>query len=121
MTDDSKDWEELGERLQEERKYRGYSQKEIADFLGISRSSISLIEGGDRKINSIELQKLADFYGTTVDSLLDSSPGSGQNDEIDLIARKAEDLSSEDRKEVLRFAEFFISQKTGEEENGQSR
>lgn len=112
MSKKIEDREKLGERLQEERKYRGYSQQEIADYLGISRSSVSLIESGERKIDSIELQNLADFYNTTIDKLVNDSPNDSQNDDISLIARKAENLSEEDREEVLKFAEFLNSQNT---------
>jgi transcriptional regulator with XRE-family HTH domain len=105
MMPKKQEWRKLGKRLSETRKYRGYSQKEIAEYLGISRSSVSLIENGERKIDSIEHQELANFYNTSIDKL---AGGSTEEDyEIELVARATEELSAKDREEVLRFAEFL--------------
>lgn len=117
MSEKPDEWEKLGNRLRDARQYRGYSQQEIADFLDISRSSVSLIENGDRKINSIELRNLANFYNTSIDNLIgESLEGIGDHDEIEMVARTTKDLTPEDREEVLRFAEFLRSKSSGEED-----
>lgn len=120
MANENEEWQELGHRLREERKYRGYSQKEIAELLEISRSSVSLIENGERKINSLELQKLANFYNTTIDKLIERDEGTQSSREVELVARATEGLSSEDQKEVLRFAEFLRSRNPGSDQDEQS-
>ncbi len=53
---------ELGDRLKEAREYVGFSQEEVANHLGVPRSAISLIETGARKIDALELTKLAKLY-----------------------------------------------------------
>lgn len=117
MTRSNDNWKTLGNRLKEERDYRGYSQKEIAEYLGISRPTVSLIENGERKVDSLELQKLAELYNTSVDNLLGDHQNKKANEEVELLARAAEDLSSEDRKEVLQFAEFLRSRESEETAN----
>lgn len=110
MTTAKDEWKELGARLREAREYRGYSQEDIANCLNISRSSVSLLENGERKIDSVEMKKLADFYDTSVDALIgDLDADAEMQEEVALLARAAEDLSPEDREEVLRFAEFLKS------------
>lgn len=116
MAKKKEEWQELGHRLREERKYRGYSQKDIAELLDTNRSSISLLENGERKIDSIELQKLAKFYNTTIDNLVVGEDTQSRR-EVELVARATEDLSSEDQKEVLRFVEFLRSRNPGSEQD----
>ncbi|MFB1064840.1 helix-turn-helix domain-containing protein [Natrinema sp. H-ect4] len=107
MTQDG-DWEELGRQLRKARKYRGYSQEEIADYLNASRSYIALVENGQKKIDSDQLQSLADLYNTTTDELTgDLEAKTGENRQIDLLARASQDLADEDKEEVLRFAKFL--------------
>lgn len=94
------------------RGYRGYSQEEIAAFLGISRSSVSLMESGDRGVDSLEIKRLSDLYECTVDELLtNNSPPNPEDAEIGMVARAASRLSAQDRAEVLRFAQFLRSRK----------
>lgn len=45
---------------------RGFSQLEIAEKLGISRSSYIAVEQGKRELTLSEAQKLADLYGITL-------------------------------------------------------
>lgn len=118
MTEDKEEWQELGARLKDAREYRGYSQQEVADCLDISRSSVSLIENGQRKINSLELQKLADFYDTSVDGLIEGPPEENDvSEEVEMVARAAQDLTPEDRQEVLRFANFLRSRQSRSDED----
>lgn len=104
----------LGARLKEAREYRGYSQEEIAKYLGIPRSAISLIETGDRRTDVLELRRLATLYGCAVGELTGEDGETSHTDEVDpstvqLVARATAKLSKEDISEVLRFAQFLQS------------
>lgn len=61
---------ELGNRISELRKIKGYSQDELAKLLGISRPSLTQIELGNRNISVIELKKIADNLSISIDKLL---------------------------------------------------
>ena len=100
----------LGARLKEAREYRGFSQEEVAEFVGVSRPSVSLIENGQRGIDTLELQKLAKLYECTIDELVNERPyRTPDSSGIALVARAAARLSPSDREEVLRFARFLQS------------
>lgn len=104
--------ESLGARLKEARTYRGFSQEEVAEFVGVSRSSISLIENGQRGIDTLELQKIAELYECSIDELVSEGPSPATDSRgIALVARAAARLSPGDREEVLRFARFLQSRK----------
>ena len=108
MSDDRKS---LGARLREAREYLGLSQDEVAKDVGVARSAISLIENGQRKVDALELKKLAELYQRP------AADFTGDNDVIDALmpetvqhlARAAAKLTEEDRAELLRFAEFLSS------------
>ncbi len=60
----------LGLRVKEMRGLRGLSQKQVAEKLGLKRSTISQIESGDRKINADELLKLSRIFKVSPNNLL---------------------------------------------------
>lgn len=47
----------------------GFSQRQVAEAVGISQSSYAMIEGGHRHPRKEIEKKLADFFGVTVDEL----------------------------------------------------
>lgn len=57
-------------RLHELREKRGFTQKELSKRLGLARTTYSGYESGKREPDNETLQKLADFYETSVDYLL---------------------------------------------------
>lgn len=54
------------------RKYNGYTQKQISDYLGITRQAYAHYEVGDRVPNYVVLTKISEFYGVSVDELVTS-------------------------------------------------
>lgn len=110
MGSDEGERKALGARLKEARVYRGFSQEEIGDYLGISRSSVSLMESGARKVESLEIRRLAELYECSVDDLLGGTTEAEEDEtSIEMVARAAASLTPEDRDEVLRFAQFLHS------------
>jgi Zn-dependent peptidase ImmA (M78 family)/transcriptional regulator with XRE-family HTH domain len=53
----------LGNRLRQLRESRGYTQEDVAEVLGISRSAVVQLEAGNRNLDSVELMTLANEFG----------------------------------------------------------
>lgn len=60
----------MSNRLKETRIKYGKKQLEIAELLGVNQSAYSMMESGQREINSSKLITLARFYGCSTDELL---------------------------------------------------
>ena len=67
----------LGDRLRVLRKERKVSQKELAEYLGISIRGYQFYESEDNEPNIKMLIALADFYGVTIDYLVGRSDKRG--------------------------------------------
>jgi transcriptional regulator with XRE-family HTH domain len=106
----------LADRLREAREYLGFSQDEVAKSLNVSRSAVSLIESGQRKVEALELQALAKLYKRTVASLAGEELPSELPEDVAHLARAAAKLTDTDRLELRRFAEFLGSRNIGAEE-----
>lgn len=63
----------LSERLRFVREACGYKQWQLAEVLGVERSSYTYYETGKTEPSITSLITLADFYGISVDDLLRSS------------------------------------------------
>src|SRR5439155_4808732 len=100
----------LGVRLKEAREYEGFSQEEVAKYLGLPRSAISLIESGARGIDFLELKKLATLYKCTIDQLTGTEKSKDvEPDSVKIVARATAALSPQDQSEVLRFVQLLQS------------
>ena len=58
-------------RIRDLREDRDMNQTELAKMLGMSQTGYSKYETGENDIPTSVLIKLADFYGTTTDYLLE--------------------------------------------------
>ena len=56
----------LGRRLQEARKARGITQREVAESLAVARTTITALEKGERRPRPDELITMARLYGRSV-------------------------------------------------------
>lgn len=63
----------LAERLKELRKERGVRQEQVAVALDISMSAYCNYEQGKREPAASVLERMADYYGVSVDYLLGRS------------------------------------------------
>lgn len=98
----------VGTRIKKAREYRGFSQEDVARFLGVSRSSISQMETGSRGIDLLELRRLATLFQCSIGELAGENEPAPRQSSVGIVARAAAaDLSAEDQEEVLRFAEFL--------------
>jgi transcriptional regulator with XRE-family HTH domain len=96
--------QQLATRLREAREYLNLSQQFVADKTGIPRSAVSDIERGMRKVDSLELRKLARLYMYPVGYFLGEEEA---DDDVRTLARAVTDLTEDDRAEVVRFAQFL--------------
>jgi transcriptional regulator with XRE-family HTH domain len=117
MTDSSErpssDSQVLARKLREVREFINLSQQFVSKQTGISRSAISDIERGARKVESLELKRLADLYRMPVQYFLgddmedDDLAGASMDPTVTALARAASEMSEQDKQEVLRFALFL--------------
>jgi transcriptional regulator with XRE-family HTH domain len=100
----------LTRRLKEAREYLELSQDEVARWLNLPRSAISLIEAGQRKVDAIELKKLAEIYQRPIGYFTGEEGAPAPLPEaVQHLARAAAKLTDQDREELLRFAQFLQS------------
>ena len=103
------DRKSLGLRLREAREYLSLSQDEVAKAIGLTRPAMSLLENGQRKVDAIELRKLADLYQRPVAYFTGEAENSdpSMSEKVQHLARAAAKLTENDQEELLRFAEFL--------------
>lgn len=106
--DDAVARQRLGDRLKEARKYLGLKQEEVATYLKIPRTALTDIESGQRRVEAIELTRLARLYRQPA-AYFTGEDESSSNLPIDVahLARQVANLSQQDREELGRFAEYL--------------
>ncbi|MEG2811737.1 MAG: helix-turn-helix transcriptional regulator [Clostridium sp.] len=80
----------LGDKIKFLRKEKGITQQELSTSIGVSRSSIGMVEKNLQGVSRKTLVKLADFFNVTVDSLL------SEEDSVNLDATSNSDISNKE-------------------------
>ncbi|MFN0190555.1 MAG: helix-turn-helix domain-containing protein [Aestuariivirga sp.] len=105
---DEEERRRLGDRLREARKYLGLKQDEVAGYLKIPRTALTDIESGQRRVEAIELARLAKLYRQPVGHFTGEDEASASLPvDVAHLARSAAALSQQDRDELGRFAEYL--------------
>lgn len=107
MTDETARWQEIGDQLRQAREYLELKQEEAAEAVGMSRSALSLVENGRRKVDAVELARFSKVYGRSIETLTGVAQTPALPESVQALARAATELSAADRDELLRFAEFL--------------
>ena len=107
----------LGKKLRQAREYVGFSQDEVANFLGVTRTAVTNMENGQRKVDALELKRLAELYRQPVTHFTgdEDEVGSALPTDVTHLARQAATLSIKDREELGRFAEFLKMRAAGDQ------
>ncbi|MFC3714335.1 helix-turn-helix domain-containing protein [Sphingoaurantiacus capsulatus] len=112
--DDEAERRQLGDRLREARKYLGLKQDEVAAYLKIPRTGLTDIENGQRRVEAIELTRLAKLYRQSVGYFTgEDEVSAGLPADVAHLARRVADLSTEDRAELSRFADYLRTRSIG--------
>lgn len=92
----------FNENLKEARLKSGLSQKDVAENIGVAKSTYSLYESGSREPNVNTIKKIADCLRVSADTLL------GLTEESTTIAAHFDgnEYTEDELNEIRQFAEF---------------
>ena len=74
-----------GNKLRSLRENKGLLQKELADKLGISTSTIGMYEQNRREPDNETLKKIANFFSVSTDYLLENVCEKSEEEEIEVL------------------------------------
>ena len=104
---------QIGTRLREAREYLNFSQEEVATALGVSRPAVTNMEAGSRKVEALELDKLARLYGRSVTYLISGEDENATDERVAFAARALHGLTGRDLEEVTNFANYLRNSRSG--------
>lgn len=97
----------FNENLKDARLKKNLSQKEVAEKIGVAKSTYSLYESGNREPNVDTIKKIADVLNVSADQLLGL-----ETDNITLAAHfDGDEYTEEELDEIRQFAAFVKSRK----------
>jgi len=108
----------LGKRLKELREEKGLTQQELAKIMNLSQQTIGHYEVGRAKPDVDTLNRLANFFGTTVDYLLGRTDVRNPNNKSDedfpedvkVLMRSVSKLTDKQKEIVKRLVQEFINE-----------
>lgn len=88
------------------RRREGLSQQELAEKLGLAKSTISMYEKGARKPSFEMLEAIADYFNINMDTLVGNDKPASENfttDEIHMVAlyRRADEIDRSSVRHIL--------------------
>jgi transcriptional regulator with XRE-family HTH domain len=84
----------IGGNIRTERQTRGISRDELAEILDLTVSHMGLIERGERGATPVNMEKLSNIFGITIDSLFTERDASYTE------VREGDDTTETNRKKV---------------------
>ena len=93
----------IADKLRDARVKLGFSQDYVAKCVGLSRSAVTQIELGNRKISADEISQFCKLYHLSADYLLDSGYSETKHT---VFARGFEELNENDQQEILNLIAF---------------
>lgn len=96
--------DKFNDNLKKAREFKGMSQKDVAEKIGVAKSTYSLYESGNREPNVQTIKKIADVLSTSADKLL----GLEEEPQVDTLAAHfdAQEFTDDELEEIKNFVEF---------------
>lgn len=102
-------------RLKQLRNARRESQQTIADAMGIDRTTYSKYETGASEPNIDMIRRLANYFGVTIDYLLENTDDPAHDITFDALAfiggTPLSEMTDQERKELTDFARYLLSKR----------
>lgn len=103
-------------QLRELRKQKGLTMKQLGKIVGVGESAISQYENGKRQPDYDILNKLADYFGVSVDYLLGRTdvpnPAESPLDGVEFaFYGEIKDLTDEEREDLADFVKYLKSKR----------
>ncbi len=89
------------------REANGYTQGQVASYLGINRSAYANYETGEREAPVDVLEKSCNLFGCEMEMLFDPDEKAVRN--MLVCAFRADNLSTDDLREVSAFKEIVLN------------
>lgn len=100
----------LAENLTKLRRSRGVTQKEMADFIGVTKASVSKWENGLSMPDILLLPQIASYFGVTVDELLGYVPQLSKEQIRKIYYGLASDFANLPFEDVMAKSEALVKQ-----------
>ncbi len=91
----------ISKNIRSMREASGFTQEQVAQFLGIGRSAYSNYETGDRELPLEVMERLADLYGCDMYLLYEEDADVVKN--MLTTAFRVDNLSADDMKQIAGF------------------
>lgn len=106
----------FAEKVKELRKAKGLTQIQFAEQFNVANGTVGMWETGKREPDFETTQRIADFFGVSVDFLLGREGQKKEpvqedepiNPEIHMIARAGRKMSPEQRQNLLKYAKYMF-------------
>ncbi len=97
----------IARNIKKLRETARYTQDEVAQALGITRSAYSNYESGDREVPYDVIEKASDFFGCDMAVLLEEN----ENDDAMILASafRLDGMTDDDAAEIMRFKDIVKS------------
>jgi len=102
----------LSTRLKKMRSSTPYTQAQLADTLGVARTTYAMYEQGKREPDHETLNKIADYFNVSTDYLLGRTDIPDRTNEPTLkgwLRSENEDLSENERKELEKDIQGYLA------------
>jgi len=97
----------ISENIRALRKKLGYTQEQIADYLGISAAAVTQYETGTRVVPATSVSKLALLFNIDEYELYQEEPQ--QQQLLSAFAFRADELQSKDLKSISEFKKVVLN------------
>lgn len=97
----------MGRNLKALREANGYTQEQVANFLGIGRSAYANYEAGERETPMEVMERASELFGCELALLFDEDEQAVRN--MLVCAFRADNLSVNDMKEVAAFKNIVLN------------